>query len=133
MSETELQPDPGEVLQEEGDDQAVTVPVCVEYVSGPVRTQALPRKAGATRTRSVSNVVPWRALAADHRRATATLVSGTAFLVAFSETSAQDDGTMSWWPANVPLTVGCDTEVWVKVSGDAAADVSVISEWWAAG
>lgn len=133
MSETELQPDASEVLQEEGDDQAVTVPVCVEYVKGPVRTQQLPRKAGSTRTRSVSHTTPWRALAADHRRASATLVSGAAFLVAFSETAAQSDGTMSWWPANVPLSIGCDTDVWVKVAGDADADVSVLTERWAAG
>lgn len=135
---TELQPDVHDVLQEE-DVAAQSVPVCVVDQRAPLRTQALPRKGGATFTRTapaasgaVRNVA--RLLLADHRRASARLVSTQPFLVAFTETAAQDDSTMCLWPAAQPFVHTATTDVWVgtPVAGTPGV-IGVTTELWAEG
>lgn len=124
-----LQPELGDVLQQEPEDSA-RIEVCVRDVHGPVRTQALPRKAGTTFSKTIgaSVVMPPLVLAADHRRAQAVLVSTVALRVYYNDPS----GTYAVWPANVPLTVTATVDVYVK--GDSgAATVSVITEKWATG
>lgn len=128
----DLQPDVDEVLQAEPAEDLTTVPVCVQEIKAPVRVQQLPRKAGATRTRAVGDTAAVRVLTADHHRAQVTIVSASAFLVAFAEAAAQDDSTMAWWPATVPLVVGTTTEVWLKAE-TGTAEVSIVTELWAAG
>jgi hypothetical protein len=127
----ELQPDVEEVLQVEpyGD----TTPVGVSVV-GPVRTQALPRKAASTRT-ITAPVLPspaFRILRPNPRRAAAYLVSDAAFLVAFNYASSTDAGSMARWPANVPLPVSADVDVYVAASAGTPA-VSAVVEYWATG
>jgi hypothetical protein len=137
-NDPDLQPDVSEVLQAEdpaGYDPKVTV--CVD---GVVRTQALPRKAGATRT--VSRVAAAAGLPpavgtdpllrADPRRASATIISDKTILIAFTAASAQDAAMMARWPAGVPFRIDTVTAVWVA-SADATAAVSVITEMWATG
>lgn len=133
MSEVELQPETEEVLQAEHDEDyaTVVVPVCVEEIKSPVRTQALPRKTGSTRTRSIG-AKPVRVLTADPYRAKAVLTSTSAFSFSFSGANASDTSMMSWWPANTPCVIECVTDVWVVV-GDTTADVSITTERWAAG
>lgn len=132
----DLQPDVDEVLQTEQDDtprDGKPEPPVDVRVNGSVRTQELPHKAGATRTRPVVSTTPIRLLAADHRRARASVMSiGQNMYVAFNSASASDVSTMMLWPANVPFIVLTATEVWVA-SATATTSVSFATELWATG
>lgn len=127
-----LQPDELEVLQTEQDGPDPVVRVCVADIDVPVRVQNLPRKAGATVSRTYSTT-PTRILGPDHRRAQATLVSvGQNMLITFSASTAQDPSRMALWPANVPLIITNDSEVWVAAA-TATTVISALSEMWATG
>lgn len=129
---SDLEPDVPEVLQTEAPDQLTAVPVCVEEVRTPVRIQALPRKGGSTRTRTVDTTAE-RLLTADHRRASAVLMATDQnLLIAFSEAAAQDASSMSVWPKLVPFTVSATVEVWVAAA-TATTPVSITTERWAEG
>lgn len=130
MSTNELQPDVEDVLQVEPDGYEPTVKVSQQ---GPVRTQGLPRKAGATFNRDITtDVGQVPLLRADHRRAHAVLVADAAFYVAFNVAAAQDPSRMAEWPPLEPLTVTATVDVWVRaVTG--TANISVITESWATG
>jgi len=127
----ELQPDLEDVLQveePEGRETAVKVDV-----TGPVRTQALPRKGGATLTKTIGTLPnPLQVLRADRRRAQSVLIGAAAFLVAYGDANAQDASTMALWPANVPLVVSAGVDVWVAAS-TGTTTVSVVTELWATG
>lgn len=128
----DLEPDDLEAMQAETVGPEPTVRVDVASVETPVRTQALPRKAGATRTRTVG-VTPIRLFTADHKRAQATVISiGQNMMIALSASMAQDPSTMALWPQNVPYVLTADTELWVA-SATATTSVSLIQELWAAG
>lgn len=126
----DLQPDTAEVLQEEGD-AAGTVPVCITEQKTPLRVQQLPRKGGATFTKSVGTTA-LQVLWPDHRRARAIIASTSALLIAYDTAAAQDPSTMAVWPANVPFEAGAITDVWVAVASG-TAQVGVITEFWAEG
>jgi len=133
---TDLQPDVPDVLQEE-EDGGITVPVCVVDQKSPIRTQALPRKGGATLTRSATTT-PLRVLTADHRRARAQLLAtgvDEVFLVAFSRAAAQSEDTMTRWCGRVPFETTATTEVWIRVptTPGTAVTVGVAVELWAEG
>lgn len=124
-----LQPELGVVLQEEPEDRP-QIEVCVRDVHGPVRTQALPKKAATAFNKTIpaAAVQPVMILRADHYRGQATLVSSVAIRVSFNDPSE----TYAVWPANVPLVVTASVDIYVR--GDAgAATVSVIVEKWATG
>lgn len=127
---SELQPDDGEVLQEEPE-TALAVPVCITDTRGPLRVQVLPRKGGATFTKSVGTTAA-QVLWADHRRARARLVSTSALLIAHTQASAQDASTMAAWPANVPYETNATVDVWVAAAAGTAT-VGVVTELWAEG
>lgn len=133
MSEpvAELQPDVGEVLQEEPPEQYTAIPVCVKEVAAPVRVQALPRKGAASMTKALTTTAV-QVLRADHWRGRTLLVGSGAFLVAFSEASCQADSAMAEWPAATPLELTATTEVWAKAAADTVA-LSVVTERWAEG
>lgn len=127
--EVDLQPDTMDALQAE--DPSLAPAVAVKH-EGPLRVQSLPRKAAGTRTRTVGTTAS-KVLAADHRRASALIMSiGQNMLFAFNSASAQDPSTMSLWPANVPFTLTADTELWVA-SATATTSISITSEFWATG
>lgn len=130
----ELQPDVGEVLQEEPQ-KYTAIPVCVEDVKGPVRVQVLPRKGGSTRTRTVTDTKAVQVLDADARRASAVLMSiENDLLFAFSEAATQDTSTMSVWPKLVPLPCSATVPVWIKCATAAQTTrVSITTELWAEG
>lgn len=129
----DLQPDDLEVMQAEGDNGLAAVHVIVDEVRGAVRVQPLPRKAGGTRTRTGIPTTATLLLKADHRRASATIMSvGGAMLIAFSQASSQDPSMMAAWPANVPYMLTADTELWVAAQTGTIA-VSIITESWATG
>jgi hypothetical protein len=131
VTTNELQPDVDEVLQVE--EPAGVEPVVRVEQQGPVRTQSLPRKAGATRTITVNALpTPYRLLTANPRRAQATIIADLPIRVALNAAAAQDEGTMALWPGLVPLTVMATTEVWVAAE-TGTASVSVVSEFWATG
>lgn len=131
--EPDLQPDVGDVLQEEAPD-TTTVPVCVVESKGPLRVQQLPRKGGATFTRTLTET-PTRLLTADHRRASAKLRAlglDEPVAFAFNRASAQDLSTMSELPGLETETVTATVELWARaVTG--TTRVSVTAETWAEG
>jgi hypothetical protein len=133
---TDLQPDVADVLQEESE-TLTTVPVCIAEQKSPVRTQALPRKGGATFTKVLSTT-PQRVLTADHRRALTTIMASAeadVFLIAFTEASAQAEATMCLWNGRESYTSGATTEVWlsVPVTPGTAVTVGISTELWAEG
>lgn len=127
--ENPLQPDIGAVLQLE---EMTSIPVQVKGIDSPVRTQALPRKGGSTRTITLGTT-PIRILRANHLRGNVKLMSiGQAFLFCFNEGSAADPSTMAAWPAGTPYQCDATIELWVA-SATATTQLSVITENWAAG
>lgn len=128
---TDLQPDTHEVLQEEPYVMAVSGSVSV---AGPVRTQALPRKSGATRTRTVTDAGATQVLTADPRRASAVIVGDEAIYIGYGVASKEDLGAMSLWPANTPFVCTAVVDVFVRsASQDGNTRVSITTEMWAAG
>lgn len=129
---TDLQPDTHEVLQEEPYVMAVTGSMSV---SGPVRTQALPRKGGATRSRLVGDGKPVQLLTADPRRARAVLLSlDKAVYVGYGQASATDASTMVAWPAGVPFECAATVDVFVQCAEQGQNTmISVATEMWAEG
>lgn len=124
----DLQPDELDALQAE--DTTAQPAVLVKH-EGPLRIQALPRKQAATRTRTLTTAVI-QVLAADHRRASVTLMSSAAFLFAFSGAASQDASMMAAWPPNVPYVCNADTALYAA-SAAGTAVLSVITEFWATG
>lgn len=126
-----LQPELGVVLQEEPEDRP-DIEVCVRDVHGPVRTQALPRKAATGFVKQIPASTAAKGalvLSADHYRGQATLISRTEDIrVSFNDPSEP----YAVWPANVPLVLTAVADVYVQ-SDDAASTVSVIAEKWATG
>lgn len=129
---SDLQPDTGEVLQEELYEMAVTGEVSV---CGPVRTQELPRKSGATRTRVVTDTKYVQALENDPRRGFMLVMSMDAeVLFGFTEASMQDASAASVWPKGVPLTLPVAAELWLQCAESGKTTrVSVTTGLWAAG
>lgn len=128
----ELQPDELEVLQAEEPDHIITVPVTIAAANVPVRMQDMPRKAGATLTKTVGTI-PQKILFADHRRAQVRVISiGQSMLIAFSSAMAGDPSRMAVWPANVPFTMNTDGELWVA-SSTSTTQLGIITEMWATG
>lgn len=130
---SDLQPDTGEVLQEEPE-YVMSVQGCVS-VKGPVRVQELPCKGGATRTRVVNDTKYVQLLENDLRRRKVTLMSMDAEMgVGFIETSMQDASAMSVWPKGVPFPITAATEVWVICAeATKTTRISITTELWAQG
>jgi len=127
----DLQPDNDDVLQVEdpaGYEPEVNVKVC-----NPVRVQLLPRKAGATFTKTVAAMpTPTHLLRPNPRRASVTVISDAEILIALSRASAADASMMALWPAGVPFTSSAATDLLVAAETGTAV-VSVIEELWATG
>jgi hypothetical protein len=130
---SELQPDTREVLQEEP--EYVMAVQGAMTVKGPVRTQALPRKGGATRTRAVDDTRAVQLLTADPRRARVTLMSlDQEFLVAFSEAACQAESSMTAWPKGVPFVCDATVDIYAQCAVESESTrVSVTTELWAEG
>jgi hypothetical protein len=71
-------------------------------------------------------------MAADDRRAQATLIAPSAFLFALSQASAQDPSMMAAWPANVPYVLTAGTPIYAAAA-TATVALSIITEFWATG
>lgn len=129
---TDLQPDTGEVLQEEPYVMAVQGAVSVK---GPVRVQELPLKGGGTRTKSVGDTKFIQVLEADKRRGRAVLMSmDEEVYIGFSEAAMQDPIASTVWPAGVPFEVPAAVEAYVMCAVAAATTrVSVTTYLWAEG
>ncbi|HEY2087443.1 MAG TPA: hypothetical protein VGH54_15685 [Mycobacterium sp.] len=137
MTTADLQPDVEDVLQIE--DPAGVEPTVKVEQHGPWRTQALPRKAGSTKTVPVTTT-PFRLLRPNARRASVYVISDAAFYFAYTGAAASIDTsvttppqTMAQWPPNVPLPVNAaDVSVWVAAK-TGTAYVSAVVEYWATG
>lgn len=130
--EPELQPDVHEVLQDESYSLA-TIPVCVEEIKTPVRTQPLPRIGPPTTMTKTVPASAQKVLGINPRRASVTIISSdNDILVAFNAASKEDPSLMAYWPKGVPLVLTHCSEVWIA-SAAASSKVGIISERWAAG
>ena len=129
----QLQQDELEILQAETPGTEPPVRVEIARIEVPVRTQGLPRKAGATIQKTVGTT-PQRILLSDHRRASASIMSvGQNMLFSYSQAGAQDPSKfMALWPANLPFVMTIDGELWVA-SATATTVISVVTEFWATG
>lgn len=128
----DLQPDELEAMQAEFGEEPVAK-VEVTAIKSPVRTQDLPRKAGAPRTYAAVTTAGRRLLSADHRRALVRIVSiGQNMYVATTQAGLSDDATRALWPQNTVLNWTADTELWVS-SATATTSISVLPEFWATG
>jgi|SRR5687767_7171103 len=117
-----------DVLQEDPVPFAIpSVPVRVE---GPVTTQQIPSRAGASFSRLLlaADVPQAPILPADPRRRIARLICGQPFSIG-TEQSAVTQGVAAEWPADVVCEITHGEAVWVDVSADAA--ISVMVENWA--
>ena len=132
MTTSELQPDVEEVLQEEPYKMAVQGEVSI---CGPVRTQELPRKGGATKTKVVTDTAYVQVLDNDMRRGFVLVMSMDAELYfGFGEASKQAVTAMSVWPKGVALPVPVASELWVQCAeAGKTTRVSVTTGLWAAG
>jgi hypothetical protein len=128
---SDLQPDTREILQEEPD-YVMPVNGCVT-IKGPVRTQELPRKSGATRTVTVTTTAK-RYLTADHRRAWVQLraLDADDVAYAFNEASATELSTMAELPGGEADRLDVTAELWVRaVTG--TARIAITTGNWADG
>lgn len=131
----DLQPDTGEVLQEEAPHGYQAIPVCVSEVKTPVRVQPLPRKGASTRTRTVTDTKAVQVLEANPRRYSASLMSmDQEMLVAFSQAACQDPSTMAVWPKAVPFPITATVDVYVQCATTSQTTrVAIVTELWAEG
>jgi hypothetical protein len=130
--EPDFQPDVNEVLQDESYSTLTTVPVCVEEIKTPVRTQSLPR-IGPPTTATKTITTATRVLTSNPRRGSATIIAiDNDILVAFNSASKEDPSTMAHWPKGVPLILNHTSEVWIA-SASTSSIVGIVTERWAAG
>ena len=109
-----------------------TVPVRVQGIDTPVRTQRLPTKSAPTLTKSVTTTAI-RIAPTDPYRANITLMSiDQDMYIAFNSASKESPTTMGRWPKNVPFICDVVSEVWVAaVTG--TTSISSFATRWAAG
>lgn len=131
MSNDDMQPDVEEVLQSE-EYEDVTIKVCVEKIKTPVRTQPLPRKQGATGTKTIDTTIT-QLLRTDHNRASVQIISITEdFYIAFNAQSAEETRSMQRWPKLVPYPVDIDSAIYVRAFQN-TTDISFSTRLWAVG
>jgi hypothetical protein len=134
----ELQPGELETMQAEEFGPDPSVNVVVDEIKAPVRVQELPRKAGATRTYTLSSApgqTPRRIASNNNRRASLVMVAyGGDILVSYGGQAAQDPSTMARWPEAAPLPLTATASIFVRPYLDnATVQLSVITEMWATG
>jgi len=137
LPDPEMQPDLEDVLQVEepaGSETAVKV-----EQQGPTRSQTLPRKGGATFTRTIGSSAPTRLLGADPRRFSALINAADDIWVAFTKSgvvaaieNADQNGAYRVFGSTVPFPVGAVVEVWA-CAVTTTARVSIATELWATG
>lgn len=131
--EPDFQPDVNEVLQDEAVSTISAIPVCVDEIKTPVRTQPLPRIGTPTTQTKTFTATAVRVLPYNPRRASATVIAiDNDILVAFNTASKEDLSTMAYWPKSIPLILNHCSEVWIA-SAATTSKVSIITERWAAG
>ncbi len=98
-------------------------------MSGPVTVQQLPAQDGTVVTRTIDGVVAVSIIGTDLRRSKLTLVSTAgAFWFGFDSGSVLNKSA-GLWPANVPLIITANRELFV-MADTASAVVTVLSEFW---
>jgi hypothetical protein len=114
-----------ELLGFQGGGPIPTFPVTVE---GPVQSQALPTRGGATIQRKVTTVAD-HILNEDPRRSRVLLISkDDDMYVAFDQQSVQS-GVAAIWPKLVPLTITCTSGIWVAAVTTTSV-ISAVPEQW---
>jgi hypothetical protein len=131
--EPEFQPDINEVLQDEAVSTISAIPVCVDEIKTPVRTQVLPHIGTPTTLTKTFTTTAIKVLPSNPRRATFTVLAiDNDILIAFNAASKEDSSTMAYWPKLIPLRLTHCAELWIA-SATTTSKVSIITERWAAG
>ena len=118
-------PTPDEVLAEEPSSPHIPpVPVAVQ---GPVRVQQLPSPVWAMISYAGVTTAAIQILGAEPRRRTATVLGSAAIRI--GQTSAQADAQAAPWPANIPLAMTHDGEVWARAD-TGTVNIMVLVEYW---
>lgn len=131
MTDTpELEPTPGELLQEEP--PLTAIPVAVD---GPVRVTELPARNGGSGTVVVdatgATAAPSHHVLRDNpKRKRAWLVAAAPFQFGSSQALAVS-GSAATWPANVPLEIDHYGDVWVAAPAGQAVTVTFVISVWA--
>ncbi len=119
---------PGDVLQEQHDQDAYNTPAIPVCIDDPVRTQELPARSGAFYTVGSVGTGDAKNLARDPRRKHATVIGLTEdILLGSTQANARQGARV---PAVVPFVITAIDEVWAA-SAEATTDISVITEQWA--
>jgi hypothetical protein len=123
MSETD--PTPDEVLAEEI--PARLIPPVPVVVPGPVRVQQLPSPVWAMVSYASVGTTPTQLLTAEPRRRKATILGSAAFRTGPSGAAA--DAQAAPWPANIPLEMTHDGEIWGRAD-TGTVNIMVLVEYW---
>jgi hypothetical protein len=118
-------PEPDEVLQEEPTTRNIPpVPVAVD---GPVRVQALPSPVWAMVSYAGVTTSAIQIIGGEPRRRKALLLASAA--IRLGPSGAQADAQAAPWPANTPLEMTHDGEVWARAD-TGTVNIFVLVEYW---
>src|SRR4029450_5381036 len=111
-------PSNAEVLQVEPP-ESIMVPVPVD-VKGPVQTRELPAQSSTARSYDflATDTAPMKVLNEDPKRKSAVIVGTAAFKFGFSQPEAAAN-TAARWPLGIPLQIGHQDQVWVRIDAGA--------------
>jgi hypothetical protein len=118
-------PRPDEVLQEEP--SARTIPPVPVVVEGPIRVQQLPSPVWAMISYAGVTTSAIQIIGGELRRRKATILGSAAIRV--GQSSAQADAQAAPWPANIPLEMTHDGEVWARAD-TGTVNIMVLVEYW---
>lgn len=118
-------PTPDEVLQDEPTTR--NIPPVPVTVAGPVRVQTLPSPVWAMVSYAGVTTAAIQILGAEPRRRKATLLANAA--TRLGPSGAQADAMSAPWPANTPLEMTHDGEVWARAD-TGTVNIFVLVEYW---
>jgi hypothetical protein len=119
------EPTPDEVLAEEI--PARNIPPVPVVVPGPVRVQTLPSPVWAMVSYAGVTTSAIQLLSGEPRRRKATILGGAAIRV--GPTAASADAQAAPWPANIPLEMTHDGEIWARAD-TGTVSIMVLVEYW---
>lgn len=119
-----------EVLQEHDRPELLLAAVPVRH-DGPIQTRELPSRLGISKSRSVPDTETWKALSADPRRKSATLIAASQPFYVAQDKDLVSGGQCAQWPSSVALVITHQEAVYVRCATTSNSTiVSVLSEQW---
>lgn len=122
---SEQDPTTDEVLADEI--PARMIPPVPVTIPGPVRVQQLPSPVWSMVSYAGVTTAAIQILSGEPRRRKATVLGGAAIRV--GQSGAQADAQAAPWPANIPLEMTHDGEVWARAD-TGTVNIMVLVEYW---